>query len=175
MNEFIKINSNMTTDADSSQVWLWDCGPPKPEPPKRPVAPKGKEGEPEFDLSMIEFGEALIEYGAQLKTYSARKVEHADFVRRYGGPYLIKWWSADAKDALDNDGRAVAEGRQTRRRYFMSSRTRGHEKLPNGGLPENMRPGHGHAENLRREEEGDAELVQARRTDPIFGAQELRP
>ena len=152
-----------------SQVWLWDCGPPKPVMPKRPDLPKGKPGEPEYDLAMIEFASVKEDYEAALKNYRHLKDEFADFDRRYGGPYLFSQWSCDAQDTLANDGRAVSEGRQARLRYFVSSRTRGYERVPNGGLPEGMKPGHGHEENLRREREGDADMAYARKSDPVFG------
>jgi hypothetical protein len=81
-------------------------------------------------------------------------------------------WSVNAKDALDNDVAAIKEGRQSERRWFLSSRTRGYERLKNGGLPGNRKPGHGHEENLRREMEANADLLQLRRSDPVFGATE---
>jgi len=68
----------------------------------------------------------------------------------------------------------VQEKRQTRRRYYLASRTRGYGELPNGGLPPGLTPGHKHAENIRREQDGDADMLYARRKDPVFGEQELR-
>jgi hypothetical protein len=158
-----------------SHVWLWDLGPPKPELPKRPEAPSGKENDPKYDLAMIDFREAIVDYEIALKAYRQAKIEYDDFAKRYGGPYEIRFWSADAQDALANDARAVKEKRQSAPRYAVSSRTRGHEKLKNGGLPATMKPGHGHAENLRRMAEGEADLAEAKRRDPVFGEQEMRP
>ncbi|MGD1017298.1 MAG: hypothetical protein ABR863_12800 [Roseiarcus sp.] len=179
LNEFIKL-SNLGPDAvamadrERSMVYVWDCGPTAPSAPRRPVAPKGKEGDPEFDLAMVDFRQALVDYEADLKTYGARKEEFAHWQRQNGGPIELKMWSVDARDAFARDGKAVDEGRQPAKRYFISSRTRGHESLPNQGLPGNLKPGKGHLENLRREREGDADLDAARRADPIFGAMERR-
>lgn len=172
--EFVKLSGNdnyaaMARGREISQVWLWDCGPPKPVAPKRPVPPKGRDGDPEYDLAMIDFRESMDEYQKGLKIFGLQKDAFADFEKRYGGPYLVCMWSADAQDALANDARAVKDGRQDRLRYFISSRTRGYEKLPNGGLPPLLKPGHAHEDNLRREREGDADMVAARRSDPVFG------
>lgn len=181
VSEFIKLRDSgdgfdaFAQNRQTSQVWLWDCGPPPPVAPKRPAAPKGTEGNPDFDLAMIEFNIAKDEYAAELKAHGQRKVEFADFEKRYGGPYLIQRWSVDASEALANDARAVKEGRQPQRRYYLSSRTRGYETLPNGGLPSGLKPGHGHAENIRREREGDVDMELARQRDPVFGTQEIRP
>jgi hypothetical protein len=160
------------------QVILWDIGPEKPKYPQRLVAPKGKEGDPEFDLAVVEFKDQLEEYQAALKTYRQAKKEFEDWAKRHGGPIEIPFWSCDAQDALANDARAVAEGRQTRVRFYLSARTRGYSKLPNRGLPEidgkPLRPGHGQAELERRQREGDADMAAALRADPVFGNPELR-
>jgi len=160
---------------EGSMVYLWDIGPPKPEPPRRPAVPKGgKEGEPEFDLAKLEFDIAMENYKTDLLSHAARKAEYATFERQWGGPHEEKMWSVDARDALERDARAVEEGRQAVKRWFMSARTRGYEKLPNGGLPSNMKPGPGHFDNLRREQEGDADMAAAKRSDPVFGNQEMQ-
>ena len=152
-----------------SMVYLWDCGPSKPVAPKRPETPKGKEGDPEYDLAKVEFKVALDQYQEDLASYGRRKEEFRDFDRRYGGPFEVKMWSVDARDALARDGEAVANGKQDRQRWYLSARTRGYESLPNHGLPGNMKPGHGHAENLRREREGEDDLAAVKKSDPIFG------
>ncbi len=180
INEMVKITglgqgaAGMLHNEEASRVWLWDCGPTKPTPPSRPTAPKGKEGDPEFDLALVEFKETLEAYSADIKAYGRAKEEFAAWHKNFGGPYMLAFWSVDARDALENDLRAVTEGRQAKRRYFMSARTRGYGNLPNGGLPEGMKPGHRHAENMRREEAGDVDMEYARRKDPVFGEQELR-
>jgi hypothetical protein len=180
INEMVKITglgqgaAGMLHNEAASRVWIWDCGPPKPLPPKRPEVPKGKEGDPEYDLALIEFAELKDAYAAALKAYARDKDEFAKWQKDNGGPYLIAQWSCDAQDTFANDARAVTEGRQAKRRYYMSSRTRGYSNLPNGGLPEGVKPGHKHAENMRREEAGDADMEYARRKDPVFGDQEIR-
>jgi hypothetical protein len=68
----------------------------------------------------------------------------------------------------------VKEGRQPAKRYFISSRTRGFESLPNQGLPGAMKPGKAHFDNLNRERAGEADLDEARRSDPVFGSREMR-
>ena len=156
------------------QVILWDIGPEKPKAPSRPHAPKGKEGDPEYDLAKVEFKDALEDYEQALRDFKRAKEDHARWYKQNGGPIEISFWSCDAWDALDRDRQAVADGRQTQLRYYISSRTRGHEGLPNRGLPENAKPGHGQAENERREREGSEDLAQMRRSDPVFGEQELR-
>jgi len=156
----------------NSKVWLWDCGPPKPEMPKRPVPPKGEEGQPDHDLAMIEFREQIIDYEGALKDYRARKIEYDKFQADYGGPYERECWSADATDALTRDENAVKAGRQAALRWFISSRNHGWGHLKNSGLPNGMKPGHGQAELKRREAEGEADLAALRRRDPVFGATE---
>jgi len=161
-------------DREASMVYLWDAGPTAPTQPKRPIPPRGKEGEPEYDLAVIDFREALSVYEAELKAFSARKAEYARWEAQVGGAEEIKMWSVDARDALDRDSLAVKEKRQSSRRYFISARTRGFGSLPNGGLPDNMKPGARHFANLERERDGDSDLAAARRADPVFGAQETR-
>jgi hypothetical protein len=157
-------NHHMVADQGDMMVYLWDLGPKEPKAPKRPDVPQGKEGNPEYDLAVIEFKEKLEGYEQALKEFRRAKDDHAAFRKTYGGPYEIRMWSCDAADALARD----------EHRYRISSRTRGYEKLKNRGLPEGLTPGHGHEENLRREQEGDAELLAARRRDPVFGTQEMR-
>ena len=179
LNEYVKLSNvgpglAAMADRERSMVYLWDCGPTAPSAPKRPVAPRGKEGEPEFDLAMVDFRQALLDYEADLRTYGARKDEFAKWQTQNGGPFEIKMWSVDARAALEIEERAVKEGLVPAKRYFISSRTRSFESLPNQGLPGNMKPGKGHFENLRREREGEADLDEARRSDPVFGSREMR-
>ena len=179
LNEFIKLN-NLGPDAvamldrERSMVYLWDCGPPPPKPPMRPKAPKGVDGDPEFDLMKIEFEVLRDQYKEDLLSFGRRKAEFKDFETRYGGPFEVKMWSVDARDALARDAEAVASGKQDKQRWYLSARTRGYETLPNGGLPGNMKPGHGHLENLRREREGDSDMAALKASDPIFGALEAQ-
>lgn len=159
--EFTKVTSNNEADNRSMMVVLWDLGPSKPVQPKRPKAPTGKEGDPAFELAKVEFAEELEEYQAEMKAHKQAKIDFAEFEKRYGGPYEIPMWSCDANDALER-----GQGR-----YCISSKTRGYEKTKNGGLPEGVKPGHGQAENERREREGIADFEAARRSDPVFGAE----
>lgn len=174
LSEYVKL-SNVgdglagMANREVSMVYMWDTGPTEPKAPLRPKAPKGEEGNPEYDLAVVEFRKALSDYDADLRSYGDRKREYALFLRDAGGPFEVKMWSVDANDALIRDGNAVADGRQEKRRWFISARTRGYETLPNGGLPGSMKPGKGHEENLRREREGDADMAAVRKQDPIFG------
>lgn len=162
---FTKVTSNNEADNQTMMVWLWDLGPDKPVIPVKPAAPVTKEGTPAHDLAMIDFREAIADYEAGLKAYKAAKAELVDFEKRFGGPHEIQQYSCDAQDTL---ARAP-------KRYCISSRTRGHEKLKNRGLPIGRTPGHGQAEQERREREGEAEFEAIRRADPVFGTQEARP
>lgn len=179
----VKMSTTGNTDLppnsfDIQNVILWDVGPPKPVAPKRPVVPKvmkdSKEGDPEYDLAKIEMAELLEEYAEGLKRWKQDKIEFAAWHKRNDGPVEISFWSCDAHDALTNDATAVADGRQAEIRYYLSSRTRGHADRPNRGLPDGKKPGKGQAELERRAIEGDADLVAARRADPVFGQQEIR-
>src|SRR5262249_46602132 len=151
--EFSKYRSNLIDAHAAMKVWLWDLGPEKPVAPKRPNVPKGKEGDPEYDLAVLEFKEQLEAYEDALKRYRNAKVEFADFQRIMGGPVEVLMWSCDAADALRNDARQIYHeqdnptGTQKRPRWVISARTRGYDKLPNRGLPEGMKPGHGHQAN----------------------------
>lgn len=163
--EFTRVTNSLAPELAKTYVVLWDIGPTKPEAPKKPALPKGKEGEPEFDLAMIDFKEALEEYADGLKAYGRAKIEYAKWQKDQGGAIELKMFSCDAHDALARDPK----------RYHISASTRGHEKLKNHGLPDGHKPGKGQAENIRRAEEGQAEFAAARARDPIFGNPELRP
>jgi hypothetical protein len=167
--EFSRYRSNLIDMHVDLRVYLWDCGPEKPVLPTRPKPPEGVEGDPEYDLAVLEFQEVFETYSAALKTHRQRVAEYADWELRHGGPIEHGFWSCDARDALQNDARAVAEGRQVRPRWHLSSRTRGYEKLPNHGLPAGMIAGRGHDANVERQRQGAELLEQARRADPVFG------
>src|SRR5205809_707123 len=77
-------------DNPSSMIRLWDLGPKEPQAPKRPDLPKGKEGEPEYDLALIEFKGALAVYEEALKAYGIAKRDFADWHKTYGGPYELE-------------------------------------------------------------------------------------
>ena len=160
----VKLSGDLISHQQRQNVVLWDLGPPKPAPPKRPDAPQGRRGDPAYDLAMIEFKETLDEYEAALKQHKADKAEYAKWQKDMGGPIERAWYSVDANDALARDPK----------RYCISASTRGYEKLPNRGLPEGMKPGHGQAEQRRRAQEMDADMAAALQADPVFGQQELR-
>jgi len=167
-----RYRNTLNDERESQMVFLWCLPPEKPSPPVRPTLPRGKDGDPEYDLAKIELKGKLERYEQELKEYGRLKAEYEGWAERYGGPIEIKQWSCDARDSLAHDQRAVAEGRQTARRYFISSRTRGYGHLPNGGLPPGVTPGHGHAESVAREAAEDRALAIARGQDPVFGGYE---
>lgn len=148
----------------SMYVILWDIGPQKPTAPVKPATPKGKEGEAEYDIAMVEFREQLDAYATARKAYLQGLEDWQKWQKREGGAIERQFYSCDAYDALARDPE----------RYFISASTRGHEKLKNHGLPAGYKPGPGHAENVRRAQEGDEEFARLRAADPVFGTQELR-
>jgi hypothetical protein len=172
--EFSRYRSNLLDAQADLHWWLWDCGPTEPELPEAPEAPSGKEGEPKYDLAKLQYRRELKKYEAALEKYEADSAAYEKWMRDNGGPIEIAFWSVDAKEALENDARAVRDGRQQKARYHISARTPGHGRLKNGGLPAGMKPGHGHQANLERQIAGEKEFVEALKADPVFG-QEMRP
>ncbi len=172
--EGIKFSGDWVDNAQITQVYLWDIGPEPPVEPKKPVAPKGRDGDPQYEADKIEFSVALKKYKKALEDFEKTEVEYADWEVRFGGP--IEWCgdSITAKENLERDREAVKKKRQANPRWFVSSRTRGHSHLKNRGLPEGKTPGHGQADQERRIQEGESDLVAARKSDPVFGQQELR-
>lgn len=166
---FTKLSGGSDFQAMANQasmfVILWDIGPQKPSAPVKPPLPKGKEGEPEYDIAMIEFKEGLDAYAEARKAYLVALSEHSRWQKDQGGAIERQFYSCDAFDALSRDPE----------RYYISASTRGHERLKNHGLPAGYKPGRGHAENVRRAEEGEAEFAALKRADPVFGTPELRP
>jgi hypothetical protein len=129
--EYSKYRSTLLDIHQSIMVVLWDCGPERPTPPERPETPRGKAGDPQYDLAVIELKEKIEDYEVALKAFGAALRHHEAWWRRHGGPVEQTFWSCDARDALANDARAVQEGRQTRARWYLSSRTRGYDHLEN--------------------------------------------
>lgn len=172
--EFSRYRSNLIDMHADMKVWLWDCGPEEPVLPEAPELPPGKDGDPKYDLAKIVFKRQLKAYEAALEAYESDTVAYAKWYRDNGGPVEQLFWSVDARDALQHDAKAVKDGRQKKLRWWLSSRTRGHEKLKNLGLPNGMRPGHGQEANLERQIAGEKEFANALRSDPVFG-QETRP
>jgi len=171
--EYSRYRSNLIDAHADSKVWLWDCGPEKAKKPTSPAKPVGLAGDPDYDLAVIEWREELEKYEADLKAYKVAMREFEDWEKRMGGAIERIFWSTNARDALANDARAVEEGRQSKPRWFISSRTRGHEKLRNRGLPVGVKPGHAHQAEVDRQIAGDKEFIAALKADPQFG-QEIR-
>lgn len=165
----VKIRGEMVDIRDQQTVWMWDCGPEEPELPTPPDPPSGKDGDPKYDLAKIGYKRQLRAYEEALEDFERRTAEFKVWKKQQGGPIERQFWSVDARDAMAHDARAVEEGRQTKPRYYVSSRTRGHTHLKNGGLPAGMKPGKGHQANLEREIAGEAEFKKALAADPVFG------
>lgn len=158
----VKLSGDLMIDQHTDMVVLWVMPPDRPQPPKRPVPPKGQVGEPEYDLEMIEFRDAMEGYEADLRKYKAAKEAYAEFEDKYGGPYEIVQKSVDAADSLARDPK----------RFRISSKTRGYERLKNKGLPQGVEPGHGQAEQEERARQANVDLETLRRSDPVFGSSE---
>lgn len=142
-------------DFPSALVRLWDVGPLEPVAPKRPDLPKGKEGDPDYDLALIDFRGALATYETDLKAYGAAKKAFADWNKTYGGPYeIVNYHSADAYDALTNDPE----------RYFVSR-----SDFPNHGLPKGRKPGPYHEAQKKQWAEDARQTRRLADQDPIFG------
>jgi hypothetical protein len=167
--EFSKYRSNLIDAHADMKVWLWDCGPTEPDLPDAPDPPSGKEGDPKYDLAKLKYKRQLRAYEEALLKYEKDLAEYHHFQKHFGGPIEHMQWSVDARDTLQNDQRAVKEGRQLKARWYLSSRTRGHERLKNFGLPLGMTPGHGHQAALERQLAGEKEFVKALEADPVFG------
>jgi hypothetical protein len=172
LNEHVKLSSSDSPGAGldwnspgTQKVVLWDVGPQKPVQPKKPEVPQGKNGDPAFDLARIDFEDAAAEYKTALEQYRREVRDHKAWHDRYGGPYEMHGvWSCDADDHMARDPK----------RYFVSSSTRGHSGRPNRGLPDGMKPGPWHHENIRRIAQGESDMLAMKQADPIFGNQELR-
>lgn len=163
--EFTRVTNSLAPELAKTYVFLWDIGPIKPTAPVKPTLPKGKEGEPEHDLAVIEFKGELDEYAEALKAYGVAKKEFAAWQKNQGGAIELRMFSCDAHDALE----------RAPDRYFISASTRGHDGLKNHGLPAGHKPGRGHEANIERARQGEAEFNSARARDPVFGNPELRP
>lgn len=172
--EFALYRSNLIDSHAAMKVWLWDCGPEEPELPEPPDAPTGKDGDPKYDLAKIQFKRKLKAYEDALLRFEQQTIEFTRWERQNGGPVETLHWSVDAKDAMKNDARAVSEGRQGKLRYHISARTRGYDKLKNGGLPHGVTPGHGQQAAVERAIAGEKEFLAAMKADPVFGQEMQR-
>src|SRR5208282_1228932 len=165
--EYSKYRSNLIDAHADMKVWLWDCGPEEPLMPDAPDEPAGADG-PKRDLARLIYKRALASYEQALLKFERDDIDYKNWQKHYGGPIELMQWSCDARDTLQNDARAVAENRQLAPRWHLSSRTRGHEKLKNGGLPAGVKPGHGHQANLDRQIAGEKEFINVMKADPVF-------
>jgi len=74
--EFTKITNSLAPELAKTFVVLWDIGSLKPAPPAKPALPKGKEGDAEYDVAMVEFREALDEYQIAYKAFTSVNNPH---------------------------------------------------------------------------------------------------
>jgi hypothetical protein len=135
-------------------VRMWDTGPTAPKTPKRPKVPEGREGEPEYDLAMIEFKSTLSKYETALSRWGQEKRDFDDWHKTYDGPYELSMFSVEAREALQRDGK----------RYFVSD-----SRLDNHGLPTGMKPGIYHDQQRVLEAARQRELAATMAKDPVFG------
>jgi hypothetical protein len=163
--EYSSYSNNLIDELGKSKVFLWDCGPEEPPVPDEPEPPPLND-----PLALLRHKRAVKAYEAALAIYDRNEAEYQQWQRNVRGPVEIVMWSCDARDALEHDARAVADKRQKKLRYYVSSRTRGFEKSKNFGLPAGMTPGAGHQENLDRQIAGEKEFVEVMKKDPQFGA-----
>jgi hypothetical protein len=172
--EFSSYSNNLIDELNKSKVFVWDCGPEEPILPDEPEPPALPFGDARYQLEALRHKRAVRHYEDELLRFEAREKEFQHWQTNVRGPVELMMWSTDARDALEHDARAVEQGRQKKRRYYISSRTRGYEKTRNLGLPNNIEPGPGHQENLERQLAGEKEFVEVLKRDPQFG-QETRP
>jgi len=163
-------NTGLLTEARAQgEVWLWDCGPEEPMPPDEPIPPALPITDPKYHLENLRHKRAVKRFEDELVIYERMETEFQHWHRNIRGPVEVNMWSPNARDALEHDERAVKEGRQKKRRWYLSSRTRGSGNLENFGLPNGVKPGPGHRENLERAIAGDKEFIDALKADPHFG------
>jgi hypothetical protein len=172
--EFSSYSNNLIDELNKSKVFIWDCGPEEPHLPDEPEPPTTPFGDPRYQLENLRHKRAVKHYEDALLAFERAEREYQHWQTNVRGPIELMMWSTDARDALEHDARAVEQGRQKKPRYYVSSRTRGYERVKNLGLPKDMLPGPGHAENLERQLAGEKEFVEVLKSDPQFG-QETRP
>jgi hypothetical protein len=166
VSEHVRYRSTLNDAMPSLKTRVWDTGPQRPVPPARPVPPKGLHGI-EADIAAIELKEAVANFDVQLTRHVALLKEHDIWHARHSGPVVLEMWVVDARDAIRHDTRAVGEGRQSKRRYFIYD-----QKKPRQGLPVGVEPGASHAEQIERQADDAAALAEAKRADPVFGGLE---
>lgn len=185
---------SLIQDQELSKVVLWDLGPAEPgkgdiKMPEPPVPPKGQPGEPAFDVAMVTFEPRLRAYKKAVALYAAAVEDYEDWQERWGGPYERHGlFSCEAHDDMHNGrcrkckdckdweaqkgtSRVGPYAACTNSRYRISASTRGRGDLKerNNGLPEGMKPGHGHRLLMERIAAGNDDRLQMQRRDPVFG------
>jgi hypothetical protein len=106
----------------TKMLYLTDFGPPAPVAPVAPDAPQGNIDDPAFVLAMVGFWPTMEAYHSKLTAYTLATEEYLDFHSRHGSFHETLEYPMDAKSAVANDERAVAEGRQSAGRYYLSPR-----------------------------------------------------
>jgi hypothetical protein len=114
----------MKPDVRSTKMlWLSDFGPPQPIAPVAPVAPQGNIADPAFVLAMVEFWPSMEAHAKAMETYTAASIDYAEWHSSHASSFHESLeWPMDAKVAIEADERAVASGKQSARRYYLSPR-----------------------------------------------------
>jgi hypothetical protein len=103
-------------------LWLSDFGPPAPVAPVAPVAPQGNIADPAYVLAMVEFWPVMEAHAKAVAAYTAATIEYVEWHSQHGSFHETLEYPMDAKSAIAADERAVKEGRQSGRRYYLSPR-----------------------------------------------------
>jgi hypothetical protein len=106
----------------TKMLYLTDFGPPAPVAPIAPAAPQGNIDDPAYILAMVEFWPTMEAHAKAVAADSLATEEYLDFHSRHGSFHETLEWPMDAKVAIEADERAVAQGRQSARRYYLSPR-----------------------------------------------------
>jgi secreted Zn-dependent insulinase-like peptidase len=146
------VEQDTSAEINKLLVKIWDLGPRAPETPVKPELPQGKEGSAQHDLAMIDFRAGLSQYETALKAYAQEKKDFDEWHRVYAGPYQIEMYSANAREALQNDPE----------RYAVE-------------LPKGRKPGKWHADEQQRQAEHRRTFAQMVARDPVFGSQGASP
>jgi hypothetical protein len=166
--EFTRYRNSLLDEQASLKVLVWDVGPEKPHRPAKPVVSKeARPGSVEYDIEQIELRSVVENYEKILGAYLASLRDFESWHQRHSGPILLTQWTCDARDTFRHDSRAVAEGRQNKRRYY-----RYDPKAARLGLPVGIEPGRSHAEQIARQADDAAALALAKAADPVFGGLE---
>jgi hypothetical protein len=113
----------MKPDArETKRLYLSDFGPPQPISPVAPAAPVGNIDDPAYILAMVELWPTMEAHHRNLMAYTAASIDYAEWHSQHGSFHETLEWPMDAKVAVENDERAVAQGRQSARRYHLSPR-----------------------------------------------------